>query len=169
MSEKNREMDRLRQQLTEFLSAEESFVEMVRLAVSRIGRHPVGKAFSQEDVDGMIALRSRMNRRSEQRQKLQSSIAVASGSAADTEMTISDFLLTVPELVDLKIQCDEIKKQTLQGYTSLQLVLAQLRESHSVISVVLDATLGSQTDSSRYDSSGRPVVKLGIVDGRRVA
>ncbi|MEP3482259.1 MAG: hypothetical protein ABJZ55_23650 [Fuerstiella sp.] len=169
MSEKNRDVDRLRQQLTEFLTAEESFVEMVRSAVSRIGRHPVGKSFSQEDIDGMIALRSSMNRRSQDRQSLQSAMAAVSGSAEDSAMTISAFLSIVPELADLKVRCDEIRKQTLQGYTSLQLVLAQLRESHGVISVVLDAALGSQTDSSRYDSKGRPVVKPGIVDGRRVA
>ncbi len=169
MNEKTRDIDRMRQQLTEFLSAEESFVELVRSGVSRIGRHPVGKSFSQEDVDGMIALRASISRRAEQRTKLQGMMATFLGSTTDPSMTISTFLSIVPELEDLKDRCNEIKKQTLQGYTSLQLVLSQLRESHGVISIVLDAALGSQTDSNRYDSNGRPVVKLGIVDRRRVA
>lgn len=169
MSERDRDIDRLRQQLTEFLLAEEAFVEMVRSAVSRIGRHPVGKSFSQEDVDGMIALRASMNRRSQHRTELQARMAVFAGPGVDSAMTISGFLTLVPELADLKDRCAQIRKKTLHGYTNLQLVLGQLRESHAIISVVLDATLGSQTDSSRYDANGRPVVKLGIVDGRRVA
>lgn len=169
MSERERDVERLRQQLTEFLAAEEVFVEMVRSAVSRIGRHPVGRSFSQDDVDGMIALRASIARRSQHRSDLQAMMALYAGAESQSATTISDFIVMIPELADLKIRCDQIRKKTLQGYTNLQLVLGQLRESQAIISVVLDATLGSQTDSSRYDEKGRPVVKLGIVDGRRVA
>lgn len=169
MSEKDRDINRLRQQLTEFLTAEEVFVEMVRSAVSRIGRHPVGRSFSQDDVDGMIALRASISRRSQNRADIQTTMSLYAGSAAGSATTISGFISMIPELSDLKDRCDQIRKSTLQGYTNLQLVLGQLRESQGIISVVLDATLGSQTDSSRYDANGRPVMKPGIVDGRRVA
>lgn len=169
MTQSARDLDRLRQQLAEFLEAEEAFVEQVRSAVSRIGRHPVGKSFSQEDVDGMIALRANISRRSQHRADLKAVMAGMAGAAATSAMTISAFITFFPELADLKDRCDKIRQRTLQGYTSLQLVLSQLRESHAIISVVLDATLGSQTDSSRYDSNGRPVVRSGLVDERRVA
>lgn len=169
MSEKDRDIDRLRQQLTEFLVAEEAFVDVVRSAVSRIGRHPVGKSFSQDDVDGMIALRASISRRSQYRAELRATMARFANSETDSAMTISAFISMIPELSDLKEHCTRIRERTLQGYTNLQLVLSQLRESHAIISVVLDATLGSQTDSSRYDANGRPVVKPGLVDGRRVA
>lgn len=169
MSQDTRGVDRLRQQLTEFLEAEEAFVDQVRSAVGRIGRHPVGKSFSQEDVDGMIALRANIGRRGQHRAELRATMAKIAGAEPTAAMTISAFIAIIPELADLKDRCDKIRQRTLQGYTSLQLVLSQLRESHAIISVVLDATLGSQTDSSRYDAKGRLVVKSGLVDERRVA
>lgn len=169
MNAQERELGRLRSQLVDFLKAEEAFVEQVRSAVSRIGRHPVGRLFSQEDVDGMIALRASIGRRSQHRAELRSMMSQVTGVRNEGNVTISALISVIPELSDLKEQCDQIRNRTLQGYTNLQLVLGQLRESHAIISVVLDAALGSQTDSSRYDSSGRPVVKPGLVENRRVA
>ncbi|MEZ6126764.1 MAG: hypothetical protein R3C49_26905 [Planctomycetaceae bacterium] len=150
-----------------FLDDELAFLSRVEQCADRLGKHPIAQAFQDELVNELISFREDIATRNQQRAITQARLAAECSTGKYPRLSTIRANAEVTELLQRRRR--EVLRKALTVESILRTVLVQLSESHAVLNAVIESILGAATDTSRYNSAGRPVLPGGHIEGRRVA
>lgn len=160
--------DSLCSEILRLLDEESAFLTQVETSATSMGQLPVGRAFPDELIRQLVALRKQIGHQQIRRATLQTLLqqAVPTSRRAVRLSTLE----ASPEMNRLLQQRRvAVRRQTIMAQATLRAALAQLNEANAVLVAVLESILGTATDMSRYDSDGRPTPRISHVEGKRVA
>ena len=155
-------------EILRLLDEESAFLTQIESSAATMGQLPVGRAFPDELIRQLVALRKQIGQQQIRRATLQTLLQQAVPASRRTVRLST--LEASPELNrTLQQRRVAVRRQTIMAQATLRAAMAQLNEANAVLVAVLESILGTATDLSRYDSEGRPTPRISHIEGKRVA